>query len=75
MRWITRIAVSLLVLTALLTSLARLVLPAWIEQHREQLISRLGELAGQPIEADSLSVTWRGDGPAIVMRNLRLYDR
>ena len=75
MRWITRIAVSLLVLTALITSLARLVLPAWIEQHREELISRLGELAGQPIDADSLSVSWRGDGPAIVLRNLRLYDR
>jgi uncharacterized protein YhdP len=75
MRWITRIAVSLLVLTALLTSLARFVLPAWIEQHREELVTRLGELAGQPIEADSLSVTWRGDGPALVMRNLRLYDK
>ncbi|MEJ2315698.1 MAG: DUF3971 domain-containing protein [Gammaproteobacteria bacterium] len=75
MRWITRIAVSLLVLTALSTSLMRFVLPAWIEQHREELINRLGELAGQPIEADSLSVAWRGDGPAIVMRNLRLYDK
>ena len=75
MRPITRIAVTLLVLTALFTSLARFVLPAWIEQHREELIARLGELAGQPIEADSLSVAWRGDGPAIVMRNLRLYDR
>lgn len=75
MRWITRIAVSLLVLTALLTSLARFVLPTWIEQHREELITRLGEMAGQPIEADTLSVSWRGDGPAIVMRNLRLYDK
>ena len=75
MRWITRIVVSLLVLTALLTSLARFVLPAWIEQHRDELVTRLGELAGQPIEADSLSVTWRGDGPALVMRNLRLYDK
>ena len=75
MRWMTRIAVSLLVLTALMTSLARYALPAWIEQHREEFIVRLGELAGQPIEADSLSVAWRGDGPAIVLQNLRLYDK
>ncbi len=44
MRWMTRIAVSLLVLTALMTSLARYALPAWIEQHREEFIVRLGEV-------------------------------
>lgn len=75
MRWIVRIAITLLVLTALMLSLARYALPVWIEQHQEEIIAHLGELAGQPIEADSLSVIWRGDGPAIVMRNLRLYDR
>ncbi|MGD9355167.1 MAG: hypothetical protein PVH71_00675, partial [Chromatiales bacterium] len=75
MRWIVRIAVTLLVLTALMSSLARYALPVWIEQHQEEIIAHLGELAGQPIEADSLFVIWRGDGPAIVMRNLRLYDR
>jgi uncharacterized protein YhdP len=75
MLWISRIAVVLLVITAVLGSLARYVLPGYIEERKEELLAYLGEMAEQPIEADALSVEWRGDGPAVVMRNVRLYNK
>lgn len=75
MRWIARIVVTLLVLSALLISLARYALPGYIESHKDEILARLSAMAEQPIEADSLSVVWRGDGPGVVMQNLRLYDK
>lgn len=65
----SRIGVTLLVLVALFTGLARLVVPVVAERYQGVIQEAASQALGMPIGIQRLEARWRGFGP-----QLRLYD-
>ncbi|MFQ5488016.1 MAG: YhdP family protein, partial [Gammaproteobacteria bacterium] len=70
--WVTTAA--LLLVLALLVSLARVLLPQ-VADYRAQLITLLSEQLGLPLEVDAIDAQWHGLGPRIRFAGLTLLDR
>ena len=67
------VVVSVLVLAAILLSLARLLLPT-VEDFKPNVESWVSELVGQEIQIASLDATWYGIEPQLVLRGVQLIS-
>jgi uncharacterized protein (TIGR02099 family) len=65
---------ALIVLLAIALTAARLLLPQ-LENYRQQLVMEASAAVGQPVSIGGLKVGWRGLGPRLVLRDVKLFDR
>ena len=75
MRYLTKTLVVLLVLTAILTSVARWMTPIWIEHNQDQLISVLNQQSGYLFSAEKMTSRWYRTGPVVKFTKLKLTDK
>jgi conserved hypothetical protein TIGR02099 len=60
---------TLIVIVALLVSGLRLVLPQ-LDKWRPQLLEKISESVGHPVEASSLKASWENYGPTLEVRDI-----
>lgn len=64
---------ALVVLAAILVSMARLLLPL-VEDYKSEAEQLVSSYAGQTIRISGLRAEWTGLGPQIHLKDVRLYD-
>ena len=67
------LVVSVLVIAALLLSVARLMLPA-IEEYRPDIESWVSQVIGQEVEIATLDAAWYGLEPQLVLKGVQLLS-
>lgn len=72
-RWLWRAVAFVLIATAVLLTLARLLLP-FAGEYRDELEQRVESYLGHPVTIGQLDIDWQGLGPRIRMSDLRVQD-
>jgi uncharacterized protein (TIGR02099 family) len=72
-RWSWRAVAFVLIATAVLLTLARLLLP-FAGEYRDELEQRVESYLGHPVTIGELDIDWHGLGPRIRMSDLRVHD-
>jgi len=72
-RWLWRAVAFVLIATAVLLTLARLLLP-FAGEYRDELEQRVEAYLGYPVTIGQLDIDWQGLGPRIRLSDLRLED-
>ena len=63
-----------IVALALLLSAARILTPVVLEQYAGRIALSAGARLGQPVTVEGLSARWRGVGPVLVLKGVRLWE-
>ena len=71
---LTYIVVSLLVLAAIMLSIARLTLPV-IEDYKDDIEIWVSDLIGQQVEIATLDAAWYGLEPQLVLKGVQLLSK
>ncbi|MDZ7829611.1 MAG: YhdP family protein [Halofilum sp. (in: g-proteobacteria)] len=72
-RWLWRAVAFVLIATAVLLTLARLLLP-FAGEYRDELEQRVESYLGHPVTIGQLDIDWQGLGPRIRMSDLQVQD-
>lgn len=72
-RWLWRATAFVLILTAVLMTLARMLLP-FAADYREEFEHRVESYLGADVAIGALDIDWHGFGPRVQISDLRVFD-